>query len=69
MGLPNPFAQHKSLEELEEENEEQELKLSIAQKKALIKKLEQHGGNPSDFKKKKGGGFSFGSIISWLKTH
>ena len=69
MGLPNPFAQHKSLEELEEENEEQELKLSIAQKKALIKKLEQHGGNPSDFKKSKGKGFSFSAITNWLRTH
>jgi hypothetical protein len=65
----NPFQTHKSLEELEEENERQELELSIAQKKALIARLKARGGNPNDFKKGKGKGFSFSAITNWLKTH
>ena len=35
---------HRTLEELEEENQEAEQELSLAKKRALIKRLEQHRG-------------------------
>ena len=65
----NPFKSQKSLEVLEEENDRQELELSIAQKKALIAKLKARGADPNHFKDGKKKGFNFGAITNWLKTH
>ncbi len=65
----NPFKSQKSLEELEEENDRQELELSIAQKKALIAKLKARGADPNHFKDGKKGKFNFASITNWLKNH
>jgi hypothetical protein len=62
------FTRPKSFEELEETEERREIELSIAQKESLIKQLKAKGGEPNDFKEKKGG-FSWSGIIKWLKTH
>lgn len=62
------FTQHKSMEELEEEDEREEIQLSIAQKKAAILELQRRGGSVNDFREKKGG-ISFSKLFTWLKTH
>ena len=69
------FKRQKSLEELEEENEVLEaedkqagLKLSIAQKRELVKRLKDRGLTPAHF-----GNTSltetWTKIIQWLKSH
>jgi hypothetical protein len=49
MPLSDMFKEKKTLSELEEENQEEELKLSIAQKKALQSKLKANGLNVGMF--------------------
>jgi hypothetical protein len=61
------FDKPKSLDELEEEEEEYDLKLSIAQKRAAIRELEKRGQNPNHFKF--GGKFDFMKIFRWLREH
>lgn len=54
----------KTVTELQEENEEAELELSIAQKRAAQAKLTAAGlDRNKDF------GGSWRSVIQWLKTH
>jgi hypothetical protein len=62
MPLSDMFKPKKSVDELEEEDKEEELRLSIAQKKALQEKLKANGLNAG----------MFGSVSkawNWFKTH
>ena len=60
MGFLN---QRKSLAELQEEDENLTAEVSIAEKKAMIKRLKAEGMKPSHF------GFDWARIKEWLKTH
>ena len=62
--MPLPFLgqQKKSIEELEEEDQEETLKLSIAQKRALQEKLKANGLNQSNFG-------SLQRAWAWFRTH
>jgi len=62
----------KSLDELQEEDEQLTTEVSISKKRAIIKRLkEEYGGNYitafSDNGKKSG--FSWQRALEWLKTH
>ncbi len=68
--MPNLFAHKPSLTELEEDEERLEgedrnlgTQLSIAQKRAAIKRLKERGLSPKHFSS------DWGRIISWLKSH
>ena len=74
--MSNPFSREKSLTELEEETELLEAKdkkahveYSLAQKKNAILELKSRGLEPKHFGKEGSGGWDFGRIIQWLKTH
>ena len=66
------FQKHKSLSELEEENEQLDAELSVARKKAMLAEVSRKGGAgfwkrfSSDGSHK---GINFHSIKEWLKTH
>lgn len=68
MGITDVFKHKPSLEELEEEDEVWDKKLSIAQKKAAIAELKKRGESPSHFKNVFGR-IDFQKIVSWLKEH
>lgn len=53
----------KSLDELQEENERAEVELSLAQKRAAIKKLKEAGLSGKSF------GWDWRAIWQWFKTH
>lgn len=65
------FQKHKSLSELEEENEQLDAELSVARKKAMLAQVSQKGGAgfwkrfSSDGSRK---GINFKAIGQWLKT-
>ena len=70
MKISNPFAHKPTLEELQERNEYADQELSLAKKKALMRELEQKGGDwhtMTDNGKKNG--ISFSRVINWIKTH
>ena len=69
MGL---FEHKKSLDELQEEDEQLTSEVSIAEKRALIKKLKlEYGGDAvKDFSDNgKASGFNFSRALHWLKHH
>ena len=66
----NPFKPRKSesemvedTERLKAEDENMEVKLSIAKKRVMIAALKERGLTPKHF------GFDWGKILQWLKTH
>jgi hypothetical protein len=64
MAIELPWAaKHKSLEELQSEDETASVELSIAQKRAAIAKLKANGLTPKSF------GNSWANIRAWLKSH
>jgi nitrogenase molybdenum-iron protein alpha/beta subunit len=70
MGLKfkNPFKTEPSLEELQEREERATLSLSIAQKEALIKKVEAQGRQWQQFSSNgKKSGINFDKIRAWLR--
>lgn len=69
MGL---FERRKSLEELQEQDERLTNEVSIAEKRALIRKMNQEYGQNAvrDFSDNgKASGFNVGRAIQWLKHH
>lgn len=66
--LPDFMQRQKSMEELEEENDREEIQLSIAQKKAAIAELNARGMSVRDFKQKRGG-ISWSGIMNFLRNH
>ena len=54
------FNRHKSLSELQEEEEYNKELISVQKQKALLKELKARGGDPSWFN-------SWRGIINWLK--
>jgi hypothetical protein len=62
MGIKDMFKPKKSLEELEDEEELWEKKVSIKEKQAIYKELEKRGENPKHFP-------NLGAMISWIKNH
>lgn len=70
--MKNPFGGEKSLTELEEADDRLDTELSIAKKRAMIRQLEERGGQGSwrAFSSNgKKSGLDFGAIWRWLKTH
>ena len=61
MGFLTPH--HKTLEELQEEDENLSTEVSIAEKRALMRKLNDNGLSPKHFD------FNWESIKQWWKTH
>ncbi|KKM93159.1 hypothetical protein LCGC14_1211230 [marine sediment metagenome] len=62
----------KSLEELQEEDESLTTEKSIAEKRAVIKKINQEygeGGVKAFSDNGKASGFNFARAIQWLKSH
>ncbi len=53
----------KTLEELQEEDESLTSEVSIAEKKAAVRRLKQEGLSPKHF------GFNWSAIKEWVKTH
>ena len=69
MGL---FGHKKSLDELQEQDEHLTTEVSIAEKRALIRKMNQEYGQNAvrDFSDNgKASGFNVSRAIQWLKTH
>ena len=68
MKFKNPFKTEPSLEELQEREERTTLQLSIAQKEAMIKKLEMQGKQWQHFSSNgKKSGISFEKVRAWLR--
>ena len=57
------FRGTKSLEELQEQDESLTSEVSIAEKRAAIKRLKQEGLSPKHF------GFNWSAIREWIKSH
>jgi len=69
MGL---FEHRRSLEEMQEEDEQLTSEVSIAKKRALIRelKLKYGSGYAKAFSDNgKASGMNFGRIVQWLKSH
>ena len=68
MKFKNPFKTEESLEQLQEREERSTLQLSIAQKEAMIKKLEMQGKQWQHFSANgKKSGISFEKVRAWLR--
>jgi len=68
LNFKNPFVEEPTLEELQDREERKTLQLSIAQKDALIKKLEAEGRKWQEFSTdgtKKG--ISYERVMAWLR--
>jgi PAB1-binding protein PBP1 len=66
--LKNPFKTEPTLEELQEREERVTINLSIAQKEAMIKKLEMQGKQWQQFSTNgKRSGVDFSKIRAWLR--
>ena len=66
--LKNPFKHEPTLEELQDREERVSLQLSIAQKEALIKKVEAEGRKWQQFSTNgKKSGIDFNKIRAWLR--
>jgi hypothetical protein len=66
------FGRTKSLTELEEDDDRLDTELSIAQKRAAIRRLEEQSGQGSwkAFSSNgKKGGIDWGAVGRWLRTH
>ena len=66
------FKQEPSLADLQERDETLDTKLSIAQKQAAIRELEERGGRgfwKSFSSNGQKSGIDFGRVINWIKTH
>jgi hypothetical protein len=67
-----PFGKTKTLTELEEDDDRLDTELSIAKKRAMIKQLEERGGEGSwrAFSSNgKKSGLDWKAIWHWLRTH
>ncbi len=68
--MKNPFATSKSLADKEAEDEELDIDLSIAQKRAMIRELQHRGQDWKNFSDNgKKSGISWSRIWNWLKAH
>lgn len=70
--MKNPFESPKTLTELEEKDDRLDTEVSIAQKKAMIKRLEERGGQGSWKAFSSNGrksGISWSSVWAWLRKH
>lgn len=68
ISIKNPFKQEPTLAELQEKEERVSLQLSIAQKEALIKKVEMQGKQWQQFSSNgKKSGVNFDKIRAWLR--
>jgi len=68
--MRNPFVSKPSLSELQERDEYKEVELSLAKKSAMIRELENRGGDWKQHSENgKKSGINFGSVWHWIKTH
>ena len=61
--MPFGFNRQKTLDELSEENERAEVELSLAQKRAAIKRLKEANLTGKSF------GWNWSAIRAWLRSH
>ena len=61
--MPLGMGKKKTVDELQTENEQADLELSLTQKRAAIEKLKQAGLTPKSF------GGRWKEIRNWLRTH
>jgi hypothetical protein len=70
MAIKNPFAHKPTLEELQERNEYADAELSLKKKQAMMRELEQKGGDwrtmTDDGTKKN---INFQRVWNWIKEH
>lgn len=68
--MKNPFKGAKSLSDLQDEDERLQMELSVAQKRAAIRKLEERGVGWKPFSKdgtKRG--ISWSGVLAWFRSH
>ena len=67
------FKRRKSLDELQDEDEQLDAELSVAQKKATLRELNQRTGQTQSWKlfsdNGRQSGINFNRIVAWLKVH
>lgn len=70
--MKNPFGGEKTLTELEESDDRLDTEVSIAKKRAMIKQLDERGGQGSWRAFSSNGrksGISWSSVWAWLRKH
>jgi hypothetical protein len=61
--MPFPFSKSKSVEELQQEKEKNDLEITVAQQRRVLSQLKEHGLTLKSF------GGSIKQAVKWLQEH